>query len=160
MPCKDCHLHFNPPSDQLSPRTPPAIFDLDDHALMPRPQPLQTSSAHSASFHTPADRDSLHITQFARPLLFSYSYELLFPQLLCFDNHLSCPRVSPLLQFCPRCSVSLCDLRASVANLLFSCCCTLLFSLCALFSRSFSLFSIVCSLFLQKHPGWGAPLIS
>jgi hypothetical protein len=25
--------------------------------------------------------------------LFSYSYELLFPQLLCFDNHLSCPAV-------------------------------------------------------------------
>jgi hypothetical protein len=31
-------------------------------------------------------------SRLAHPL-FSYSYELLFPQLLCFDNHLSCPAV-------------------------------------------------------------------
>jgi hypothetical protein len=31
---------------------------------------------------------------FARPL-FSYSYELLFPQVLSFDNHPNCPGVAP-----------------------------------------------------------------
>ena len=38
-----------------------------------------------------AVRDSSAV-QIARPL-FSWSYELLFPQALCFDNHLNCPGV-------------------------------------------------------------------
>jgi hypothetical protein len=38
--------------------------------------------------HACTDRES---RVFAAPL-FSYSYELLFPQPLCFDNHLRCPR--------------------------------------------------------------------
>ncbi len=38
-----------------------------------------------------AVRDS-SAAQIARPL-FSWSYKLLFPQALCFDNHLNCPGI-------------------------------------------------------------------
>ena len=76
------------------------------------------------------------LVTFPRPL-FSYSYELLFPEALYSDNHPHCPRVSPVLLSDSR-LLRLCDLRVSVANPLFSYYCALLFSLCSLFhTRSF-----------------------
>ncbi len=46
--------------------------------------------------HAPTHHDESRVFAACPPLrcpLFSYSYELLFPQVLCFDNHLRCPRV-------------------------------------------------------------------
>ena len=51
--------------------------------------PLATR-APLLSGRTPVPTRVVH--RFADPL-FSYRYELLFPQLLCFDNHLRCPIV-------------------------------------------------------------------
>ena len=49
------------------------------------------------------------LIQFALPL-FSWSYELLFPQPLYFDNHLRCPRgvgSAPSFQLCVLCAFAL-----------------------------------------------------
>ena len=54
-----------------------------------RPAPAPTRSGFSYTYELPLPRH-----RFAAPL-FSWSYELLFPQLFCFHNHLRCPRVSP-----------------------------------------------------------------
>lgn len=89
--------------------------------------------------------------------LFSYSYGLLFPQLLSFDNHLNCPGVV-VYPLCPPCS----DLRARFVVLLsrFCCCFSNLQPLGRSglsFSSSRPLFSIACSLFSQNARGWGIP---
>jgi hypothetical protein len=54
-----------------------------------------------------------HSRHFAAPL-FSYSYELLFPQPLCFDNHPHCPGIWASNSRIA--SVFLCALGVSVAN--------------------------------------------
>src|SRR5260370_33192706 len=83
--------------------------------------------------------------------LFSYSYELLFPQALYFDNHPNCPGVYP--SDLPRSDHSLGD---SVASPVFSSICSL-FGLSLLsFSTSRSLFSTACSLFSQTTRVGGA----
>jgi hypothetical protein len=72
------------------------------------------------------------IHDFVRPL-FSYFYELLFPQALYFDNHPHCPPVSPpsiLTEACLR----LCALGVSAVSYAFSFSCTLFISLAPLFS--------------------------
>ena len=84
------------------PRVPHLLTSTSKFATMPRPVALSTSpatitpstgfAAHQLHLCTRQGHDR---ATFLRPL-FSYSYELLFPQSLYFDNHLSCPGVSPL----------------------------------------------------------------
>ena len=54
---------------------------------------LEQKSLHAPGGSLPV---AVHESQtcFVAPL-FSWSYKLLFPQALCFDKHLRCPRVSP-----------------------------------------------------------------
>ena len=75
--------------------------------------------------------DSCLYLEFIAPL-FSYSYELLFPQLPCFDNDPHCLGVSPSNRsdFSPESSLWF---SASVASPFFSFTCTFFFSLVALF---------------------------
>jgi hypothetical protein len=93
---------------------------------------------------------------FAAPL-FSQPYELLFPQALCFDNHLNCPRGVPLWPLCS-------DLRALCVALspasLVQCFQQLAASLALLalfFELPFFVFSNFQTLF-AKHRGWGISL--
>jgi len=62
----------------------------------PSPSTRRNAPRLSAPLQTfkPSDVRTLR-RSFVTPL-FSYSYELLFPQPLYFDNHPHCPRVSPL----------------------------------------------------------------
>src|SRR5258706_4583678 len=86
--------------------------------------------------------------------LFSASSELLFPQLLCFHNHLRCPLVFSSVRSVPTASVR------SVLSLFFKS-----FVVrrlrpielsCLSFSHSFRLFSSACSLFSQNTGGGGS----
>jgi hypothetical protein len=64
-----------------------SFFACKGHALaVTRPHAMSSSLCPHGLLHI--------LALFSRPL-FSYSYELLFPQALCFDNHPHCPRVSP-----------------------------------------------------------------
>ncbi len=90
---------------------------------------------------------ALVATRFARPL-FSWSYKLLFPQTLCFDQHLRCP---------PGVGVQRFNLAAfSPQNLLtplFIYCCKLF-----VVAKKLNLFIIKQIQTLSaKHPGWGMP---
>src|ERR1700720_3913749 len=87
-------------------------------------------------------------TTFLRPL-FSYSYELLFPQLLYFDNDLNCPGVSPPLRP-PRSHSEHSVLRFSRNRFAIRRLRTLILS-CSFFPHSFPLFSMACALFAQNH---------
>src|SRR3984893_7340057 len=93
------------------------------------------------------------IHRFFSPL-FSHSYELLFSHLLYFDNHLSCPGVSPFTAFKDlSTSVSPClcgksSLLSGLPPLVFS---------CLSFPHSFPVFSRACSLFCQKQGGGYTP---
>jgi hypothetical protein len=87
--------------------------------------------------------------RFARPL-FSYNYELLFPQPLCFDKHLRCPMFF---------QSALCFSRhSSLATRHFSCL-TLFLSHCYkvfVIAKKLNSFTIKqIHTLLQKHPGWG-----
>src|SRR5260370_39565036 len=80
--------------------------------------------------------------------LFSYSYELFFLQALYFHNHLRCPGVwgthrSPALLLCVSVSRWQSPFFQGVAASL------------PTFVSPRPLFSTVCSLFFQKHPGGG-----
>jgi hypothetical protein len=98
---------------------------------------------------------------FAFPL-FSQLYELLFPQALCFDNHLNCPGVYPLWSPCS-------DLRALCVALFSRLRFFRISSSCVFnslhpllrswlsFSSLRSLFSATSSLFLQNTGGGGYP---
>src|ERR1700730_7083291 len=94
------------------------------------------------------------IHRFFSPL-FSHSYELLFSHLLYFDNHPSCPGVSPFTAFKNlSTSVSPClcgksSLLSSFPPLVFS---------CLSFSHSLPVFSRACSLF-AKNRGWVYPCV-
>src|SRR5712671_1884627 len=83
---KSGHLFLNHPSDQLSPRTPFAIFT-PRHSLMPRSTSVQTSSTKISS-----PLSALHPAnhRFFTPL-FSSTSEPLFSQLLSFQIYLRCP---------------------------------------------------------------------
>src|SRR5438045_5924987 len=60
-------------------------------------------------------------SHFARPL-FSWSYELLFPQLFCFDNYLHCPPgVGCALRFQPQ-VLCVSGLKTDLSPLLTYCC--------------------------------------
>ena len=94
--------------------------------------------------------EHLPTSAFAQPL-FSWPYELLFPQVLGFDNHLRCPGVCLMSrtrrQFCvlsALCSKELCFIHLR----------TLWRSLLS-FGSSRPLFSIPYGLFLQNTGGWG-----
>jgi hypothetical protein len=93
------HLHRNRSSDQLFPRTPPGNLTpnlpapgrksgfIDDFGARYYPSftlQLSLSPAFPAATHDP-------LPTFAPPL-FSWSYELLFPQPPYFQKHLRCPR--------------------------------------------------------------------
>jgi len=90
-------------------------------------------------------------SNFAGPL-FSYSYELLFPQPLSFHNHPHCPRVwRARLQFSTLClRVSACPDPVGVANPMFSVVCRLFVLSLRSFPRSHRLFSTACSLFCKN----------
>jgi len=88
------------------------------------------------------------VHRFARPL-FSYCYELLFPQLLCFDNHLRCPIVFLTL---PRNSVSSANSgvnRPLTPVLTYSC------GLCGVAKRVNSFAIKQIQTLFAKYPGWG-----
>ena len=93
---------------------------------------------------------TLVVDRFAHPL-FSYCYELLFPQLLCFDNHLRCPIVFLALPPSPAPSAN------SVVNTpltpLLTYCCELLFV--AKRVNSFAIKEI--QTLFAKYPGVGVP---
>jgi hypothetical protein len=99
-------------------------------------KPSQRTSFTPPHLHSlPQPRPALPTTQrphttFFRPL-FSYSYELLFPQLLYFDNDLNCPGVLPLCGLRAPTPSTLC--RAFLATVLLSGVCALSFSLAAFF---------------------------
>ena len=122
-------------------------------APMPRPAALSTSPAtippfsgfatHQLYFSRDTRKGHDRPT-FLRPL-FSYSYELLFPQVLYFHNHLNCPGVSPLPPAHPH--ESRVTSRKSRRFTLLR---TLLLS-CASFFDSRRLFSMLCALFLQNR---------
>ena len=101
----------------------------------------------------PQPRVSSPIFDFVGPL-FSYSYELLFSHLLCFDNHLNCPGVysssvhrntSPPLRF-----------DTPVANPIFSAACRLFVSLGSLFRTRLLCFQELAASF-AKNRGVGIP---
>jgi hypothetical protein len=123
-----------------------------------RSAPIPAGVAGSASSALPATRapqlagrtsvPTRVVHRFAHPL-FSYRYELLFPQLLCFDNHLRCPIVFLTL---PRNSVSSAN---SVVNRPLT---PVLTYSCGLFgvAKRVNSFAIkeIQTLF-AKYPGWG-----
>jgi hypothetical protein len=88
-------------------------------------------------------------SDFARPL-FSWSYELLFPQPLCFDNHLRCPMFSRF---------ALCFSRhSSLAARHFSLLTPFLTCSCRLFVVAKKLNSFAINQIRTpsaKHPEWG-----
>src|SRR6267143_2907581 len=127
--------------------------------LRPRPPaaPLRRRSLLLLTTHHPLP--TLH-SLFVSPL-FSYSYELLFPQPLYFDNDPHCPRVwgykppIPLRTLCLRAAA--CPDLVGVANPLFSGICCLFPVSLRSFLHSFPLFSIVCSLFPKNTRVGGYP---
>jgi len=132
-----------------------------DHAVSPlfvaftpnRPlTPLSTAftQSHRGGRYPRVYLRQLRVTihDFVRPL-FSYSYELLFPQALYFDNHLNCPGVSPSA----RLFHSALSVR-SVVNSAFSWICALFISLAALFSTPVLCFQSFAHS-LTKTPGGG-----
>jgi hypothetical protein len=108
--------------------------------------------SHTVVFRQTSLQRRLQSHHFAAPL-FSYSYELLFPQTLCFDNHPHCPGVGRSNS--RTASVFLCALCVSVANPFFS-------YACSLFPRSKKVNSFAINqiqTLLRKHPGWGYPCL-
>ena len=106
------------------------------------PQPHSCSGLRSLVRSAPSK------SLFASPL-FSWSCELLLPQLLSFDNHLRCPRgvgTALLSETLP--------LRCTVANPLFSRVCRLLDSLASLFRAPVLCFQQLADSFC-KTPGGG-----
>jgi hypothetical protein len=98
-------------------------------------------------------------SRLAHPL-FSYSYELLFPQRLCFDNHLSCPRVYyPLCALWVRSQRPQCQGFPTLAHHVFSATCSLFFLSSSLFCDLLSLFSGTCSLFSKNAGVWHPPVL-
>jgi hypothetical protein len=88
---------------------------------------------------------------FAAPL-FSQPYELLFPQALCFDNHLNCPGVWGCDASCGILPIQQSESQATPFQQLADSC-----TLFALFLRpAFFVFSNFQTLFV-KHRGWGIP---
>ncbi len=84
--------------------------------------------------------------------LFSYSYELLFSQPLCFDNDLNCPGGDPIVSLCRRLPR---PGRGSKSHVLRA-----LQPLCRLFAFFSALVPFVFKSLqplLPKHPGWGVP---
>jgi len=130
--------------------------------------PAQISNLHPRPPAATLRRRSLPLLTTHYPLstlffvspLFSYSYELLFPQPLYFDNHPHCSPVwaykppIPLRTLCL--GAAACPDLVGVANPLFSGICCLFPVSLRSFLHSFPLFSIVCSLF-RKIPGVGYP---
>jgi hypothetical protein len=124
------------------------------------PKPPSPSTRRATAPPLPATTrhplPTLH-SLFVSPL-FSYSYELLFPQLLYFDNHPHCPGVwgykPPILlrTLCLRAAA--CPDLVGVANPLFSGVCCLFPVSLRSFLHSLPLFSIVCSLFPENTRGW------
>ena len=85
------------------------------------------------------------------PFVFSYAYNSLGGQPLCFDNRPHSPRVSGSSS--TTASVFLCALCVSVANPFFS-------YACSLFPRSKKVNSFAIKQIqplFRKHPGWGCP---
>jgi hypothetical protein len=99
----------------------------------------------------------VHASRFAGPL-FSYSYELLFPQFFCFDNHLSCPGVSPLCTLCPISVSSVLGLFPFWLTPYFQQLAASFFSLCRFFATSFLCFQQLAASFPETTRGWGYPL--
>jgi len=75
--------------------------------------PYTPVASRTAAFQQNFPAHRLQSHHFAAPL-FSYSYELLFPQPLCFDNHPHCPGIWASNSRIA--SVFLCALGVSVAN--------------------------------------------
>ncbi len=86
--------------------------------------------------------------------LFSYSYELLFPQPLCFDNDLNCPGGGPI-SLAPCLCAGACPDPVGAANPMFSEPCSLFVVSLRSFLHSFPLFSRAWSLFCQNTRGGG-----
>ena len=127
--------------------TPRFALSTTHHPLptFPRRSHARTLSGFSYNYELP-----LLPHRFARPL-FSYNYELLFSQPLCFDKHLRCPIVFSAL---PRNSASSANsvVKKSLTPFLTYC--------CELFvvAKNIKSFGIKQIRTLSaKHPGWGIP---
>jgi hypothetical protein len=136
-------LHYGRPRPGSNPEPPSAS------TRRPTAPPLPATTHHPLP--TP---HSLFVSP-----LFSYSYELLFPQPLYFDNDPHCP---PVWGYKPPISLRALCLRAAacpdlvgVANPLLSGICRLFPVSLRSFLHSLPLFSIVCSLFPENTRGWG-----
>src|SRR5216684_4036007 len=117
---------------------PAQIANLRPRPPAPTAPPLPPSTLHSL---------------FVSPLS-SYSYELLFPQPLYFDNDPHCPPgVGVQASQSPSELCASAQLPAPASNPLFSGVCCLFPVSLRSFLRSFPLFSIACSLFSQNTGG-------
>ena len=136
---------------------------------MVAPVPAQIPNLRPRSPAAPLRRRSLPLLATHYPLstlffvspLFSYSYELLFPQPLYFDNHPHCPGVwgyKPPISLRTLClRAAACPDLVGVANPLFS-------GICCLFPVSLRSFSALPPFVFnrlqplsRKHPGVGYP---
>jgi hypothetical protein len=89
------------------------------------------------------------LDRFVNPF-FSYCYELLFPQLLCFDNHLRCPLVFRNTPY-PQLSVLCAGALRSILTPLLTHSCGLL-----VVTKKVNSFAIrQIQTLLAKYPGWG-----
>jgi hypothetical protein len=149
-------LTVNGPSGQVRLNWP-ALFKLTnrpgtnllDFVLQELVQ-LAFESLLSAHQHVSAP-SNVSRSLFAAPL-FSQPYELLFPQALCFDNHLNCPGVWGCDASCGILPIQQSESQATPFQQLADSC-----TLFALFLRpAFFVFSNFQTLFV-KHRGWGIP---
>jgi hypothetical protein len=132
------------------------LISLSPPAFQPIHFAPRTQTAGKSSF---SRRANLRATQsqnyrFVAPL-FSWSYELLFPQTLYFQKHLRCPRRVPPKPLFRSTTTSTCRPRPPISFIINQLR-TLVLS-CRSFPHSHPLFSAACRLFVQKRGGGGTP---